>query len=64
MSNFLDKGIALRSTLINRLGIPGPPKPSILDGVPIQPLDLGHFSYPYNELADYLDGLASRLPYP
>lgn len=63
LTNYKDKGIALRKTLLSRLNIPGPPTPNILDGVPIEPLDIRRVDV-YQELADYLDGLAKQLLYP
>src|SRR6266446_9621617 len=53
--NYLEKGLGLRRELTKKLNLVGPPRPSILDGQPFPTPELGR---PFNDLADYLDGLA------
>lgn len=63
VQDYRDKGMSLRDLMMQRLGMKGPPTPTILDdGVPINLVDI----HPpcYEQLADYLDGLASRMKYP
>jgi len=62
LENYRARGIGLRNVLYRRLNIRGPQPGTILDdGIQIQTPEIEHS---YEKLADYLDGLKGRLPYP